>query len=181
MTQNRLSLATDAQARQAATLPAVAVVLVCAVALAACTPEVASDYCRNHHEIHAQHQDTPGTLSVTMTEQGLLKSELVLPIALFVGADARSMLEVVENVYSLQTEKDCREAEVSVTISGEHVSAAYQSHCGPENKIGQLDIALFDALPRLDEIEVTVITPAAQKHFAISRQCESAIFRLARI
>ena len=116
-----------------------------------------------------------------MTEQGLLKSELVLPVALFAGADPRSTLEVVENVYSLQTEKDCREPEVSVAISGEHVSAAYQSYCGPDNKVGQLDIALFDALPRLDEIEVTVTTPVAQKRFAISRQCESAIFRLARI
>ncbi|MCY4428500.1 MAG: hypothetical protein OXC05_15925 [Halieaceae bacterium] len=156
-------------------------VVLCAVALAACTPEVASDYCRNHHEIHAQHQDPPGTLSVTMTEQGLLKSELVLPVALFAGADPRSMLEAVENVYSLQTEKDCREPQVSVAISGEQVSAAYLSDCGPENKIGQLDIALFDALPRLDEVVVTVTTPVAQKHFAISRQCESAIFRLARI
>lgn len=42
----------------------------------------------------------------------------------------------------------------------------------------QLDIGVFDLLPELQEIEVTVVTPVTQKHFAISRQCERPIFGL---
>jgi hypothetical protein len=39
-------------------------------------------------------------------------------------------------------------------------------------------VHLFDSLPLLEEIEVFITTPVAEKHFAINRQCENAIFRL---
>jgi hypothetical protein len=54
----------------------------------------------------------------------------------------------------------------------------FESQCGEDNRLRQLDIALFDLLPNLDEVEVSMTTPATQKRFAINRQCDAPIFRL---
>jgi hypothetical protein len=37
---------------------------------------------------------------------------------------------------------------------------------------------LFDIISELEEVEAHFTTPVTQKRFAISRQCDSAIFRL---
>jgi hypothetical protein len=58
------------------------------------------------------------------------------------------------------------------------ISASFESRCGAGNKIGQVDVLIFDSSPELEEVEVLVTTPATSKHFAISRQCDAAIFRL---
>ena len=152
-------------------------VLLCCIALSACTGEDAVDYCRDHYLLHAGHQDDLGTLAVTMADSGILSTELTLPASSLIdGID--ELLEDPQLVYTLQTNSECTAATSTVRRLDSTVVATYESRCGIDNKIGQLDIVLFDTLTSLDEIEVNVVTPATQKRFAISRQCESAIFRL---
>ena len=152
-------------------------VLLCCIALSACTEEDAVDYCRDHYLLHAGHQDGIGRLAVTMADNGILSSELTLPVSSLIdGVDG--FLEDPQLVYTLQTSRDCAAATSTVRRLDSTVVATYESRCGIDNKIGQLDVVLFDTMASLDEIEVNVVTPVTQKHFAISRQCESAIFRL---
>jgi hypothetical protein len=77
----------------------------------------------------------------------------------------------------LQTENECAASSVILNETYNFVAASYESDCGIDNKIGQLDILLFEILAALDEVEVTVTTPVTQKRFVINRQCDSAIFR----
>ena len=152
-------------------------VLLCCIALSACTEEDAVDYCRDHYLLHAGHQDGLGMLTVTMADSGILSTELTLPASSLIdGID--ELLEDPQLVYTLQTSSDCTAATSTVRRLDSTVVATYESRCGIDNKIGQMDVVLFDTLTTLEELEVNIVTPATQKHFAISRQCESAIFRL---
>jgi hypothetical protein len=146
-------------------------------ALAACAPEQAPEFCRNHALFHAEHLDTLVSLNVTMTEDGIIRSELSIPISVMAGMPSE-LLEDSRKVYSLQTENECVGSVGTIDETGNSVAASYESNCGVDNKIGQLDILLFELVPALDEVEVTVTTPVTQKHFAINRQCDSAIFKL---
>ena len=116
-------------------------------------------------------------LAITMVDDGTLSSILTLPAsALTEGLGEQ--LENSQSVYSLQTARDCAAATTVIRRENSKLIATYESRCGADNKIGQLDIVLFDKLPSLEELEVDVVTPVTQKHLAINRQCESAIFRL---
>lgn len=146
-------------------------------ALAACAPEQAPEFCRNHALFHDEHLDSLASLNITMTEEGIIRSELTIPISVMAGAPSE-LLEDSHKVYSLQTENECVASSVTLDETDNFVAASYESNCGVDNKIGQLDILLFDTLAALDEVEVTVTTPVTQKRFVINRQCDSAIFRL---
>ena len=146
--------------------------------LVACVEEKAPEYCRNHAQFHGAHAASTGSLQVTIAATGEVHSELRLPPGVFGQQSPVAVLETAGNVLSLQTAIACGAPEVTLQSSQESIIASYESHCGADNKIGQLDIVLFDRLPLLDEVEVIVTTPVTQKHFAINRQCDSAIFRL---
>ncbi len=146
-------------------------------ALAACAPEQAPEFCRNHALFHDEHLDSLASLNVTMTEEGIIRSELSIPVSVMAGVPSE-LLENSRKVYSLQTENECVAASGTIDETYNSVAANYESNCGADNKIGQLDILLFETLAALDEVEVTVTTPVTQKHFAINRQCDSAIFRI---
>lgn len=47
-----------------------------------------------------------------------------------------------------------------------------------DGRTRQIDVYAFDQLPELQEIEVTMTTPATSKRFAISRECPNPVFRL---
>ncbi len=146
-------------------------------ALAACAPEQAPEFCRNHALYHDEHLDSLASLNVTMTEDGIIRSELSIPISVMAGMPSE-LFEDSHKVYSLQTENECAASNVILNETYNSVAASYESYCGIDNQIGQLDFLLFETLAALDEVEVTVTTPVTQKHFAINRQCDSAIFRL---
>ena len=145
-------------------------------ALVACAPEQASEFCRNHALFHDEHLDSLASLNVTMTEEGIIRSELSIPISVMAGVPSE-LLEDSHEVYSLQTENECVASSVILNETDKTVTANYESNCGADNKIGQIDILLFETLPALDEVDVTVTTPVTQKRFVSNRQCDSAIFR----
>ena len=152
-------------------------ILFACIVMSACTGEEEVDYCKDHYLFHAEHGDELGTLAITMVEDGTLNSILTLSASIFTeGLDQQ--LQDSQTVYSLQTERECAAATPAIRREDGYLIATYESICGLDNKIGQLDVVLFDNLPSLEEIEVDVVTPVTQKHFAIIRQCESAVFRL---
>lgn len=147
------------------------------LALAACVSEEAPDFCENHALFHAEHAASTAKLSVTMTEQGRIVSELQLPTE---NSDMRSTMPALQDsnkVYALQTTVQCATSQAAVSATNDVIVAQYASDCGADNKLGQVDVLLFDLLPNLNEVEVSVVTPATQKRFVINRKCESAIFR----
>lgn len=148
------------------------------LAVAACSRERVPDFCRDHAQFHAEHADSNAVLSVVMTVDGQIDSEVRLPAATFSGDTARAVLQDVNKVYALQTEAECGRAESTLGSSEGMIVGGYTSTCGADNKLSQLDVLLFDSLPNLDEVEVSVVTPATRKQFVINRQCESAIFRV---
>lgn len=152
-------------------------ILTVCVYLSACAPENAVDYCRDHHLYHVEHLDSLGTFSIVMGADGVLSSELDLPPTV-VTESTEALLQDPSSVYTLQTARDCTAATSEVRLQGNALTASYVSQCGLDNKIGQLDVVLFDNMASLEELEVDVVTPVAHKHFAISRQCDRAIFRL---
>ena len=153
------------------------VVLLSSMGVTGCMKEETDDYCRNHYLFHAEHQDEVGQLLVSFTADGHLASELTLPGSA-IADEIDEQLHNPASVYVLQTERGCSTATSTVDRFDGAVKATYKSNCGADNKIGQLDVAIFDTLPAIEELEVRVVTPVTQKHFAISRQCKNAIFRL---
>ena len=47
-----------------------------------------------------------------------------------------------------------------------------------DGRLRQIDVLAFDLMPDLDELEVTMTTPATRKHFVISRRCPNPVFRI---
>ena len=161
--------------------------LLAAFLLGGCVEDEAMDYCKNHYRFHADHRDRLGTLTVNLDEEGQLNSELLLPSVLF-GEDeaagdtglaaAGQRLSNVGQLYTVQSARPCGETTEKQDLSDAGLRITTTADCGADNKVEQVDVALFDTLPDLDEIEVEVTTPATKKHFAISRQCDHPLFRL---
>lgn len=162
-------------------------VTIAACLIGGCAEQDSSDYCDNHYLFHESHADKIGKIDIAYSEDGLVTVALSLPHSIFSGEgessgvsidEVASILNDSENVFAVQAEATCTETEATVTSGAGLLSARYELNCGAGSKIGQLDILLFEFVAALDEVEVVVQTPAARKQFAISRQCESAIFVL---
>jgi hypothetical protein len=148
------------------------------LALAACSKHEVPDICRNHPQFHSEHADSNGVLSIVMTDDGRIDSEVRLPEAIFGGNSTLAVLQDVSKVYALQTETECIAGDAILGSSEGMIVGGYTSSCGAENRLRQVDVLLFESLPNLEEVVVSVVTSATQKTFAINRQCESAIFRI---
>lgn len=123
----------------------VALIGVVALLVAACGQRSGTDFCRDHHLVHADHLDSIGMLTLEVAADGSVMKNLQLPLDLGDDIDVSDF--------------------IALQIEG-------------EDRLRQIDVSILDQIPGLDEIEVTMSTPATQKRFAISRQCESPIFRL---
>jgi hypothetical protein len=156
--------------------------LVTCMLLHACTENNARDYCQDHYLFHQNHGDTIGLLTINLPEDGRVASDLKLPVSIFEGSnrlgELKDYLQQADNIYTLNTAQQCEVASSTVSMQSGTISASFESRCGAGNKIGQVDVLIFDSSPELEEVEVLVTTPATSKHFAISRQCDAAIFRL---
>jgi len=157
------------------------ILLLVAASLGACGKDDGADYCKNHYAYHTNHQDSLARLTIKLSEAGDLEGKLSIPdivLRALTDADFLQILGDARNTFALQTDTPCevKVERISPTAEGREVN--FEASCGPDNKIGQIDIALFDHLAALEEVVVTVTTPATSKRFAISRQCDGPIFRL---
>jgi hypothetical protein len=168
-------------------LPLLGCLLGALILLGACGREERTDFCQNHYLYHADHQDTLALLEMTVDRDGLLQSSLSIPAAIFAEGEGRVdermnnlglMLSQEKVLYDLQTERDCESNLVKINQGSDRLDALFETRCGSDNRLRQVDVTLLDAVPDLEEIEVTFTTHATAKRFAISRRCPSAIFRL---
>lgn len=153
-------------------------ILLAGMMLSACVRDDAPDFCGDHALFHAEHQADSAQLVVEMFADGRIRSEVQMVYSIAGEEKTVTTLGDVTNVLRLETSSECSAATVEVVSSAGMVGASYSSECGADNKLGQVNVLLFDAFPEVDEVVVHVTTPVTEKHFAIHRQCTSAIFRL---
>ncbi len=120
---------------------------------------------------------------MVVTDAGSLSTKLVLPTRIFdpVTPRSQSVVDTLQDsgsIYSMAEAGGCSQTDSSVSEQSGTITATYQSKCAAGADMNQVDVSLFDLLPELDEVEVTIKTDATAKHFAISRQCSAAIFRI---
>jgi len=157
------------------------ILLLVAAALGACGEDNGVDYCKNHYTHHSDHQDSAARLTIRLSEAGDLDGKLLIPDIVFreiADADVSLILGNPGNTFSLQAEIPCEVGVESISPTAEGLEANFEASCGLDNKIGQIDVVLFDHLEALEEVVVSVTTPATSKRFGISRQCDGPIFRL---
>jgi hypothetical protein len=151
--------------------------------LSACGSEAPADYCRDHFLFHDEHRAEIAYLDMVVTDAGSLSTKLVLPTRIFdpVNHRSQSVIDALQDsgsIYSMAEAGVCSQTGNSVSEQSGTITATYQSQCTAGTDLNQVDVSLFDLLPELDEVEVTIKTDATAKHFAISRQCSAAIFRI---
>ena len=149
--------------------------------LSGCENTQPDDFCRNHYAFHSDHIDTVANLSIDIASSGLLIGELQLPSELITAGardDVIATLRKPENTFTLETERECSGSKVTALSDANGVNVLFEANCGIDNRLGQVNVAVFDHVAGLEEAVVTVTTPATMKRFAISRQCEAAIFRI---
>lgn len=165
------------------TLRLLATMVVMAV-LSACTKDDDTDYCKNHYVYHYEHKDQLTTLNLDVAESGLVTAVITIKGDLAVAYETDSGLQQTlldsANIYQIDSAGECTDAVVTQSNDLGSPVLTFKSQCTAGAKINQVDIALFNTISALDEIEATIQTSATRKHFAISRQCEGAIYRLAK-
>lgn len=151
------------------------------VVTGACSGGKDADYCKNHYEFHPEHLASIATLNIDVAENGELDARLTVPRAVVGnGSDQniRSMFADPGRSFTVQSDSACALALDDVRVDNGNLVASYGAQCGANNKLGAIDVALFDQLDDLGEVVVSVTTPATRKHFGISRQCDKPMFRL---
>lgn len=155
--------------------------MVAAAMVSACGNDGGVDYCQNHDKVHASHLDSIATLAINVSDTGDIEGSLSIPNEAFGGAteaDFESLLGDAKNIFALQSERPCDVSIASVVSSADGLDATFGASCGADNKLGKIDVSLFDSVNDLEEVLTTITTSATSKHFEISRQCDSPIFRL---
>lgn len=158
-----------------------ATVLVVAASLGACGEDNGVDYCKNHYVFHSDHLDSLANLTIILSDTGDLEGNLSMPEVVFgeiSESDTSSILGDPDNTFTLQTESPCTVSVKSISPTADGINASFEASCGPDNKVGRIDVALFDHITALEEVVVSITTPATNKRFGISRQCDGPIFRL---
>jgi hypothetical protein len=152
-----------------------------AVLLGACGEDNGVDYCENHYKYHSDHPDSLTRLTIKLSEAGDLHGKLSIPDGVYrqiTDVDFMRILGDANNTFSLQTASPCEVTVMSISPTVEGREVIFEASCGPNNKIGQINVVLFDHLEAIEEVVVSVTTPATSKRFGISRQCDGPIFRL---
>lgn len=157
--------------------------LVAVAILGACSGDDGTDFCKNHYLFHPDHLDTAASLSIEVSDTGDVDGRLILPFSAagdLPPADLENLLSDQERAFALQSEMPCAISLINIDTIAETYNASYAANCGSGNKLGKVNVALFDHLADLNEIVVSVATPATAKHFGINRQCDKPIFRLTK-
>jgi hypothetical protein len=147
--------------------------LVVAATVSGCGQDNGTDFCMNHYAYHSDHLDSVASLTIKLSDVGVLDGKLSIP-----NFDDSGMLGDPNKAFSLQTEVPCELEVASISAAGEGIDVTYLANCGPDNQVGQIDVMLFDHIAALEEVVVSITTSATSKRFGISRQCDGPIFRL---
>lgn len=138
--------------------------------LGGCGGEVDDSFCASHGSEHRQHRDQQAQLVITYAANGDMAVQLGLP-----GELAVLPLQQPADILTLPGQ--CTVGAMQRSQEPGALVLGFTAHCQkmqPES----LSVALLDEHPQLQEIEVTMTTPAVRKHFVVHRDCERAMFNI---
>ncbi len=142
------------------------------IVLSACGRQADEGFCATHGQSHWQHRDQQPSLVVGYEQSGRLAVALALPTS------ESNHSSVVSAADILALPAHCKAGELKPETQGEQTLLRFDADCGEELP-AQLSVPLLQNAPELDEVEVSMTTPAVHKHFVVHRDCERAIFNLA--
>ena len=152
-----------------------------AALLGGCTKDDGVDYCRNHYQFHDEHVESSAVLALTIDEVGAVSGSLMIPSVAFRGDTSEQIAAMIQGaggIFEPGPDYSCDLPKGGITMSAEGLRFEFAANCGSEGGLDSMNIVLLDHLPEVEELVTTITTHATSKHFAISRQCASPIFRL---
>ena len=152
-----------------------------AILATSCAQEQGGGFCQDHHQVHTSHADSAGQLQIDIDRDNSIKGMLSLPAAGFdedMNLDIGTRLARPGQLILIEGGGVCGEIEIDPPDSGATLTTQFTLDCDPAVQIKQVDVMLLESIPEIDEIVVSVSTPATSKRFAISRHCDAPIFRL---
>lgn len=155
--------------------------MVSLLSVGACSKGGGVDYCKNHNSFHADHLDALAKLTINLSDGGELEGSVSMPLAVFANmaeSEVDDLFNDAENLFTLQAERSCTVSVVGLDRGATNIGARFKASCGGDNKLGRVAVSMFEHFRNLEEVETLVTTSATSKRFAISRQCDSPIFRL---
>ncbi len=141
--------------------------------LVGCADPAEPDICRDHFTVHGDHAGAVSRLHIELDESGTVEGEFHLADAL--PASLIDSLRAPGGLFRFEGQYDCNP---QFTGSDQGATLRFHARCGPETVVDELRVSVFDTLSELDELVVTVNTPATTKTFAVLRACPSPVFRL---
>jgi hypothetical protein len=90
------------------------------------------------------------------------------------------LLNEPNKLFIAEGKESCVLQNMSMIQDEDSATANYLFSCGEENKLNNMQVQLLDNFDNVEEVEVFIETPAAKKHFAISRGCKKPIFGIDR-
>lgn len=140
--------------------------------LAGCGQEVDSSFCVVHAAEHLQHREQAPQLQVDYTSNGELQVLLSLvdeQAALLAAAGPGDIIALPAHCAAQAVQRSSREGRTLLQ---------FQAACGDQLP-ASLEVPLLLAYPDIEEVEVSMRTPAVRKHFIVHQQCERALFNIA--
>ncbi|GAB3291796.1 hypothetical protein GCM10027297_38080 [Parahaliea aestuarii] len=138
--------------------------------LGGCGREVDKSFCALHGSEHWQHREQQAQLLIDYAESGDMAVQLTLPgeLAAVPLASPGDILALPEHC---EAGALLRESEAGMQVF------RFGARCGdvlPES----LSVSLLGERLEVQEIEVSMSTPAVRKHFVVHRDCERAMFNI---
>lgn len=145
--------------------------LLIALVLAGCSGEADRGFCASHASEHWQHANEHPRMSVEYTGDGALAVQLALPAGRVAHAGFAAPADILE------LPVQCIPGALQRAVAGKDELLQFQAQCGEEQP-ANLSVPILDARQEIEEIEVTMTTPAVSKHFVIHQDCERAMFNV---
>jgi len=138
--------------------------------LGGCGREVDRSFCASHGGKHWQHREQQAQLLIDYAEDGDMGVQLILPgeLAAVSLANPGDILTLPEHCESGAL---LRESEAGMQV------LRFDARCGdvlPES----LSVPLLGKRLEIQELEVSMSTPAVRKYFVVHQDCERAIFNI---
>ena len=143
-----------------------------------CTSDSGTDLCRDHHRFHADHAASAVKMDVRVSDENVISGTLLLPPHIDISQDTYDKLSSYRSIIAVDANAQCEPGATSMESVDESLVVNFTVECSPDKRIRRVDVALLDKVTALEEVVVTITTPATSKHFAINRQCAAPIFRL---
>lgn len=138
----------------------------------ACSQEIDRSFCSSHASEHWQHREQHPQLQIEYASSGELQVQLSLP------EERAILLETATPGDILAMPPQCVAQPLQRSSQQGLASLRFEAACGDQLP-ASLGVPLLLEYPGIEEVEVSMRTPAVRKHFIVHHQCERALFNIA--